>query len=161
MKQELISIGLHVLGEADQPRIVLDLVPASLVVVIPLGILLLDFPLELEDAVGARQLAVQDGQQDEVEVGGRRESRTEEFVILDHLTVTEGRIQDFQNLGLLVDAVRLCEIFALIQSVVSLFDLNIILASCRLLLLLDTLIKVGDQLPLMDLVFLDTISALW
>ena len=139
----------------------LDLVPASLVVVIPLGILLLYFPLELEDAVGARQLAVQDGQQDEVEVGGRRESRTEEFVILDHLTVTEGRIQDFQNLGLLVDAVRLCEIFALIQSVVSLFDLNIILASCRLLLLLDTLIKVGDQLPLMDLVFLDTISALW
>ena len=103
LEQVLKSIGLHILGEADEPRVVLDLV--SSLGAIALSVLLLDFPLELEDAVGASQLAVQDGQQNKVEIGGRRESRPKEFVILNHLTVAEGRIQDFQNLRLLVDAV--------------------------------------------------------
>jgi len=91
---------------------VLDLV--SSLSTIALSVLLLDFPLELEDAVGASQLAVQDGQQNKVEIGGRRERSPKEFVILNHLTVAEGRIQDFQNLRLLIDAVRLREILALI-----------------------------------------------
>lgn len=81
----------------------LNLVPS--LGAIALSVLLLDFPLELEDAVGARKLAVQDGQQNKVEIGGRRESSPKEFVILNHLTVAEGRIQDFQNLRLLIDAV--------------------------------------------------------
>jgi len=135
LKEVLESIGLHILGEADQTRVVLNLATTSFAGV-SLRILLLDFPLQLEDAVGARELAVQDGQQDEVEIGGRRESRPKEFVILDHLTVTEGRIQDFEYLRLLVDAVGLREILALVQPVVTLLDLNISLArSSRLLLL--------------------------
>ena len=69
MEQVLKSTRLHVLGEADEPRVVLDLVPN--LAAISLSVLLLDFPLELEDAVGALQLAVQDGQQNEVEIGGR------------------------------------------------------------------------------------------
>lgn len=69
MEQVLKSTGLHVLGEADEARVVLDLVPS--LAAISLSVLLLDFPLELEDAVGARQLAVQDRQQNEVEIGGR------------------------------------------------------------------------------------------
>jgi hypothetical protein len=69
LEQVLKSTGLHVLGEADEARVVLDLVTS--LAAISLGVLLLDFPLEFEDAVGARQLAVQDRQQNEVEIGGR------------------------------------------------------------------------------------------
>jgi hypothetical protein len=52
LEQVLKGIGLHILGEADQARVVLDLV--SSLAAIALSILLLDFPLELKDAVGAR-----------------------------------------------------------------------------------------------------------
>ena len=79
------------------------------------------------------------------------------------MSVTEGRIQDFENLRLLVDAVGLREILALIQPVVALFDLNISLTICSRLLLLNAKIptsRVGDQLTFLDLIFLDTISAL-
>lgn len=103
LEQVLKGIWLHILGEADEPRVVFDLIPS--LAAIALSVLLLDFPLELEDAVGASQLAVQDGKQNKVEIGGRRESSPKEFVILNHLTVAEGRIQDFENLRLLVDAV--------------------------------------------------------
>ena len=41
MKQVLKGIGLHVLREADQPRVVLDLAPS--LPGIALGVLLLDF----------------------------------------------------------------------------------------------------------------------
>ena len=65
LEKVLKGIGLHILGEADKARVVLDL-PTTSLACVPLGVLLLDFPLKLEDAVGARKLAVQDGQQDEV-----------------------------------------------------------------------------------------------
>jgi hypothetical protein len=65
LEKVLKGIRLHILGEADEARVVLDL-PSTSLACVPLGVLLLDFPLKLEDAVGARKLAVQDGQQDEV-----------------------------------------------------------------------------------------------
>ena len=79
------------------------------------------------------------------------------------MSVTEGRIQDFENLRLLVDAVGLREILALVQPVVTLLDLNISLARSSRQLLLNAKIptsRVGDQLTFLDLIFLDTISAL-